>query len=174
MVERGWLHAGSVLVADNVKFPGAPAYRTFMQAGEGTTWRTAEHETHAEYQTMLKDLVLESEYLGEAAGVDLIFTGVGPGNRGITLSSVSGDRLLELARNAKRRAHVKLTPDQQGWGFDPGQQITLIGLGHQHQLRLQGLRTDIVVDRRKEGDELGRRVAGEQPGQRRVELAGRR
>lgn len=64
MLERGWLHAGSVLVADNVKFPGAPKYRSFMQAGEGTSWRTTEHPTHAEYQTLLKDLVLESEYLG--------------------------------------------------------------------------------------------------------------
>jgi catechol O-methyltransferase len=64
LLERGWLHPGSVLVADNVKFPGAPDYRTFMQAGEGTAWRTTEHETHAEYQTLFKDLVLESEYLG--------------------------------------------------------------------------------------------------------------
>lgn len=64
LLERGWLHPGSVLVADNVKFPGAPEYRKFMQAGEGTTWRTTEHETHAEYQTLLKDLVLESEFLG--------------------------------------------------------------------------------------------------------------
>lgn len=66
LLERGWLHAGSVLVADNVKFPGAPAYRSFMQEHEGTAWRTTEHATHAEYQTLLKDLVLESEYLGPA------------------------------------------------------------------------------------------------------------
>jgi catechol O-methyltransferase len=67
LLDRGWLHPGSVLVADNVKFPGAPAYRKFMQENEGKTWRTAEHKTHAEYQTMLKDLVLESEYLGASA-----------------------------------------------------------------------------------------------------------
>jgi catechol O-methyltransferase len=24
---EGWLHPGSVVVADNVRFPGAPAYR---------------------------------------------------------------------------------------------------------------------------------------------------
>jgi len=64
LLEHGWLHPGSVLVADNVKFPGAPEYRRFMQENEGKTWRTAEHKTHAEYQTMFKDLVLESEYLG--------------------------------------------------------------------------------------------------------------
>ncbi|MTL14054.1 O-methyltransferase, partial [Nocardia seriolae] len=27
-------------------------------------WRTTEHRTHNEYQSLLKDLVLESEYLG--------------------------------------------------------------------------------------------------------------
>jgi catechol O-methyltransferase len=60
---RGWLHPGSVAVADNVKFPGAPEYRAFMREQEGRTWRTEEHETHVEYQSMLKDLVLESTYL---------------------------------------------------------------------------------------------------------------
>ena len=68
LLDRGWLHAGSVLVADNIKFPGAPEYRAFMTGEEGRTFRTVEHETHAEYQTLIKDLVLESEYLGGAAG----------------------------------------------------------------------------------------------------------
>ena len=41
--------------------PGVPR----VHAGRrGKLWRTTEHETHAEYQTLLKDLVLESEYLG--------------------------------------------------------------------------------------------------------------
>ena len=66
IVKRGWLHPGSVVVADNVKFPGAPEYREFMAAHEGKDWRTSEHETHVEYQTLVKDLVLESEYLGAA------------------------------------------------------------------------------------------------------------
>ena len=35
-----------------------------MKAHEGRDWRTVEHDTHVEYQTLLKDLVLESEYLG--------------------------------------------------------------------------------------------------------------
>jgi catechol O-methyltransferase len=61
---RGWLHPGSVVVADNVKFPGAPAYRARMRAAEGREWSSVEHSTHAEYQTLLKDIVLESEYLG--------------------------------------------------------------------------------------------------------------
>ena len=35
-----------------------------MAEQEGRTWRTVEHKTHVEYQSLLKDLVLESEYLG--------------------------------------------------------------------------------------------------------------
>lgn len=61
---RGWLHAGSIVVADNVKLPGAPEYRSYMRERDGNQWQTTEHETHAEYQTLLKDLVLESQYLG--------------------------------------------------------------------------------------------------------------
>jgi catechol O-methyltransferase len=64
---RGWLRTGSVVVADNVKIPGAPKYRAYMKAEEGRTWRTVEHETHVEYQSLLKDLVLESEYLPSTA-----------------------------------------------------------------------------------------------------------
>jgi catechol O-methyltransferase len=60
-----WLHAGSIVVADNVRFPGAPQYRAYLKAKEGESWRTVEHPTHAEYQSLIKDLVLESEYLGE-------------------------------------------------------------------------------------------------------------
>ena len=63
---RGWLHAGSVVVADNVKMPGAPEYLAYMREREGREWRTVEHETHVEYQSLLKDLVLESEYAGPA------------------------------------------------------------------------------------------------------------
>jgi catechol O-methyltransferase len=59
-----WLRRGALVVADNVKFPGAPAYRAYMQRHEGGRWRTTEHETHVEYQTVIRDLVLESEYLG--------------------------------------------------------------------------------------------------------------
>jgi catechol O-methyltransferase len=67
MLSERWLHPGSVVVADNVKFPGAPQYRASLAAAEGKSWRTIEHDTHVEYQSLLKDLVLESEYLGEAA-----------------------------------------------------------------------------------------------------------
>ena len=63
IVARGWLRPGAIVVADNVGFPGAPAYRAAMKANEGRSWRTVEHQTHLEYQSLLKDLVLESEYL---------------------------------------------------------------------------------------------------------------
>jgi catechol O-methyltransferase len=62
--DNGWLHPGTVVVADNIRFPGAPDYRAYMQEQQGLRWRTVEHETHAEYQSLIKDLVLESSYLG--------------------------------------------------------------------------------------------------------------
>ncbi len=68
ILERGWLRPGAVVVADNVKFPGVPAYREYMHEHEGREWRTTEHQAHVEYQTMIKDLVLESEYLGAGGG----------------------------------------------------------------------------------------------------------
>jgi catechol O-methyltransferase len=65
LLQRGWLHTGSVVVADNVRFPGAPEYRAYMTREQGRTWRTVEHDAHLEYQSMIKDLVLESEYLAD-------------------------------------------------------------------------------------------------------------
>jgi catechol O-methyltransferase len=64
IVARGWLQHHAIVVADNVRLPGAPKYRAFMRAHQGTLWDTTEHRTHAEYQSLLPDLVLESEYLG--------------------------------------------------------------------------------------------------------------
>jgi catechol O-methyltransferase len=56
-----------VVVADNVKFPGVPAYHSYMRDNEDTLWRTTEHRAHIEYQSLIRDLVLESEYLGRPA-----------------------------------------------------------------------------------------------------------
>ncbi|MFT3923823.1 MAG: class I SAM-dependent methyltransferase [Myxococcales bacterium] len=64
LLGTGWLHKGSVIVADNVGFPGAPAYRAYMQAEEGKRFMTTSHETHLEYQSMIRDVVLESTLLG--------------------------------------------------------------------------------------------------------------
>ena len=64
VLQRGWLRRGALVVADNVRFPGAPEYRAYMTREQGRTWRTVEHPTYVEYQHVIKDLVLESEYLG--------------------------------------------------------------------------------------------------------------
>lgn len=64
ILERGWLRRGAIVVADNVRFPGSPKYRSYMREQQGGHWRTVEHRTHIEYQTLIPDLVLESEYLG--------------------------------------------------------------------------------------------------------------
>jgi len=63
IMEQGWLRRGALVVADNIKFPGAPEYRAYMIENEGKRWRSIEHETHAEYQSVIKDIVLVSEYL---------------------------------------------------------------------------------------------------------------
>lgn len=64
IAERNWLHPGSIVMADNVGFPGSPRYRAYMREEQGKHWRTVEHRTHVEYQTLIPDVVLESEYLG--------------------------------------------------------------------------------------------------------------
>ena len=64
IVGRGWLRRGAVVVADNVGFPGSPKYRAFMREQQGKSWQTVEHRTHMEYQKLVPDLVVESQYLG--------------------------------------------------------------------------------------------------------------
>jgi len=64
IVALGWLHPGSIVVADNIRIPGAPKYREYMRAQQGKQFDTVEHKAHAEYQTMVYDLVLESTYRG--------------------------------------------------------------------------------------------------------------
>jgi catechol O-methyltransferase len=51
------------VAVDNILVPGAPAYRAHMRDNDGTLWHTTEHRTHAEYQSVIKDVVLESDYL---------------------------------------------------------------------------------------------------------------
>jgi catechol O-methyltransferase len=64
IMERGWLHRGSIVVADNIRFPGSPKYRAYMREQKGKAWMTTEHKTHVEYLGLLPDMVLESVYLG--------------------------------------------------------------------------------------------------------------
>jgi catechol O-methyltransferase len=63
-LDRGWLHPGSIVVADNVRIPGAPKYREYMRQQQGKLFNTVEHRAHAEYQSLATDLVLESDYRG--------------------------------------------------------------------------------------------------------------
>jgi catechol O-methyltransferase len=64
IIDRGWLHPGSIAMADNVKVPGAPQYREYMRQQQGKLWHTVEHKAHVEYQSLITDLMLESDYLG--------------------------------------------------------------------------------------------------------------
>ena len=64
ILDRDWLHPGSIVVADNVRVPGAPKYREYMRQQQGKLWNTVEHKTHLEYQSLVSDLVLESDYRG--------------------------------------------------------------------------------------------------------------
>jgi catechol O-methyltransferase len=64
ILDRGWLHSGSIVVADNMLIPGSPKYRDFMRQQQGNLFNTVEHKTHGEYQTLAPDVVFESELLG--------------------------------------------------------------------------------------------------------------
>lgn len=64
IMARGWLRPGAIVVADNVGVPGAPKYREYMRRQQGKEWNTVEHKAHLEYQSLVYDLVLESEYSG--------------------------------------------------------------------------------------------------------------
>lgn len=64
ILDRGWLHPKSIVVADNILLPGSPKYREYMKQQQGALFETIEHKTHGEYQTLVPDLVLESEFLG--------------------------------------------------------------------------------------------------------------
>ena len=69
IVDRGWLHRGSIVVADNILIPGSRKYRAYLRAQQGREWDTVEHKTHAEY-TAIPDVVLESTYLGQVTPGD--------------------------------------------------------------------------------------------------------
>jgi catechol O-methyltransferase len=63
LMNSGLARTGTVVLADNVKVPGAPKYLAYMRQQEGIDWWTVEHKTHLEYQPLIPDLVLESTYL---------------------------------------------------------------------------------------------------------------
>jgi len=51
IIDQGSLHTGKIVVADNVRVPGAPKYRAYMREQQGNLWDTVEHTTQVEYQT---------------------------------------------------------------------------------------------------------------------------
>ncbi|MEC4989885.1 MAG: class I SAM-dependent methyltransferase [Oscillatoria sp. PMC 1068.18] len=61
LLNNNLLDESVVVVTDNVKFPGAPDYLAYMDESEGKTWCTKKYETYAEYQNIIKDLVLVSQ-----------------------------------------------------------------------------------------------------------------
>lgn len=70
LVATGIVGTGTTVVADNIRFPGAPEYRRFMQEHEGIDWRSAEHRLPHTAAPALRDVVLVSEYVageGDAA-----------------------------------------------------------------------------------------------------------
>jgi len=64
ILSKGWLRAGSVVCADNMRVPGVPDYAEYMRRGEGKRlFRTVEHEAHLEYSILIKDMLMESVVL---------------------------------------------------------------------------------------------------------------
>ena len=47
----------------DIRIPGAPQYREYMRQQQGKQFDTVEHNTHGEYQTVVRDLLLESVLL---------------------------------------------------------------------------------------------------------------
>ena len=64
ILDQGWLHPARWSSPTTSGGLGRPTTASSCETEEGRSWRTSEHETHVEYQSLLKDLVLESEYLG--------------------------------------------------------------------------------------------------------------
>ena len=59
---HGFLHKGSVVVADNILYPGAPDYREYVASSKA--FRSQEHPTLVQYSKTMKDIVTVSEFLG--------------------------------------------------------------------------------------------------------------
>ena len=61
LLNKHLLHESAMVVADNIKFPGAPDYLAYMDKSEGKMWCTKKYKTHVEYQNLIEDLVLVSQ-----------------------------------------------------------------------------------------------------------------
>ena len=60
----GWLRSGSVVVADNVLLPGAPAFRWFLHKHSKSVFDVTDHWSWVEYQGLLPDVVVEAKIVG--------------------------------------------------------------------------------------------------------------
>ena len=63
--DQGLIGPGSVIVADNILYPGAPDYLAFMDSA--TDFKTEKHDTVLEYSQAMRDLVLVSTFEPRAA-----------------------------------------------------------------------------------------------------------
>lgn len=68
ILKEGFLKNKATVFADNVLYPGAPDYKEFMEKEQGKLFQTNFYETYLEYQTKVKDMVLDSIYLGDPNG----------------------------------------------------------------------------------------------------------
>ena len=80
------------MVVDNIRVPGAPAYRAHLRDNDGTL--RSRLNTHMEYQSVIRDLVLESDYLGTQASS----TGLPVEDLRVDPSSLTRPRLHRHAR----------------------------------------------------------------------------
>ena len=58
---QGFLRKGTVVVADNVLYPGAPDYRKYVASSK--MFKTQEHATLVQYSKTMKDIVTVTECL---------------------------------------------------------------------------------------------------------------
>lgn len=60
LIQEGFLRKGSIVVADNCGWPGAPDYLEYMEHTKD--FETVRHETNLEYSKTAKDAMLVSIY----------------------------------------------------------------------------------------------------------------
>lgn len=59
---KGFIAQGSVVVADNILYPGSPDFRAYVKQSPHYQW--VEHESLLEYQTEKKDIVMVATHTG--------------------------------------------------------------------------------------------------------------
>lgn len=62
LLGEGLVRRGSVIVGDNIIYPGAPEFREFVNS-DPTRFHTVEHVSNLEYMTDVVDMVTVTELL---------------------------------------------------------------------------------------------------------------